>query len=119
MQTREHQLGNHIRHDIRNCNEASTTSPAESMNASIKGGPSKIHSNMSLDTSTNRMIGGINNRINRRQSDAHRAMNATYYASCTPTSEFIIHKGQGQIDCCFDRREQCKSVQISRDGDGS
>ena len=111
--TRESQLGNHVRHGIRNCNKATTTLPAEAMNASIKGGPSKIHSNMSLDKSTKRMIGGINDRLNRRHSKALQEMNSTYYASCAPTNDYVIQEGQGQIDHCFDLRLQCKSTQIA------
>ena len=59
-----------------------------------------------------RMSGGANHQDNCHHETV-RAMNATYYASCAPTSEFIIHKGQGQLDYCFDRREQCKSVKIA------
>ena len=67
---------------------------------------------MGLDTSTKRMIWGINIRLDRRHNEAIRVMNSTYYASCAPTNEYIIPEGQGQIDHCYDLRLQCKSVQI-------
>ena len=62
LRTRENKLGNHVRMDIRNCSEAGTSSPAESMNSCLKGGPSKVHSNMNLDRSTQQMMEGINTR---------------------------------------------------------
>jgi hypothetical protein len=62
IRTRENKLGNHMRMDIRNCNEACTSSPAESMNSTFKGGTSKVNSNMNLDTSTQHITKGINTR---------------------------------------------------------
>ena len=60
--TRETKLGNHMRMDIRNCNEACTPSPVESMNSTFKGGTSKVNSNMNLDKSTQHITSGINTR---------------------------------------------------------
>lgn len=112
LREREHKLGNHFRMDILHCNEACTSSPAESMNSTIKHGPIATNSNLSLNKSASRMVDGINTRLDRRSADAVREMNSTYYASCAPTNDHIIHQGQGQIDHCFDQRRHCKSAQI-------
>ena len=48
--------------DIRNCNKACTSSPAESMNSTFKGGTSEVNSNMNPDKSTQHITKGINTR---------------------------------------------------------
>ena len=112
LRAKEHKIANHFRMVIRNCMDACTTSPVESANASIKHGPWKVHSNMGLDVSTNRMVDGIESRLDRRQGAAHRELKRTSYSSRAPTKDDIIKKGQGLIDREFDSRLHLKSAQI-------
>lgn len=111
--TKDHKLANYLRMDLKNCNEAATTSPVESANKSLKFGPYAVHSNMNMDRATRRMIKGINKRLDRRRAVAHRKMNMSYLASRSHINDYVIKEGQGQIDYEFDRRLTMKSVQLT------
>ena len=64
LRMKENKLGNHVQMDTPNCNKVCTSPPTESMNSSIKGGPSRVLllGNMGLDRSTEHMMKGINIR---------------------------------------------------------
>ena len=112
LRSKEFKLANNIRMEMRNCMDASTTFPAESNNNAIKHGAFSIHSNMNLDTATQRLLGGINSRLVRQRNNAHRELIRSNLALSAPTKEWLIRKGQGLIDRNYDRRDFIHSAQI-------
>ena len=112
LRAKEAKLANYMRMDSRNCLDACTTSPVESANNAIKHGPNKVSSNMNLDRSTERMISGVNRRLDKRRNQAFRDMNLRNQSSCAPTRDFIIPHGQRLIDRFYDLRHHCKSAQV-------
>ena len=115
LRTKEFKLANYLRFQIRNSNDASTTSPVESANSWMKSGDVNVDSNMNANNSTTRVVRGINNRLKKRKNEAMREVKKTYKASCAPTNPFVISKGQGQIDHCYDCRLHMKSAWINAD----
>ena len=104
LRAKESNLANYLRMDIGNCMDSCTTSPVESANSAIKHGPHKVNVNMNLDRVTKKMIQGVKTSLNWRKNRAHREENKSNQASCAPTKEFIIKKGQGLIDRAYDAR---------------
>ena len=72
LRTKEFKLANYLRFQIRNSNDASTTSPVESANSWMKSGDVNVDSNMNANNSTTRVVRGINNRLKKRKNEAMR-----------------------------------------------
>ena len=70
----KNKLAGYIRHFIKNCMDASTTSPVESNNNTVKHGPSNVLSNMNLDTATSGLLRGIINLLSRQRNEALRTL---------------------------------------------
>ena len=74
LNSRGNKLAGYIRHDIKNCVDASTTSPIESNNSTVKQGPARVVLNMNLNTVNVRLMRGVVNQLRRRQNEAHHAL---------------------------------------------
>lgn len=105
-------MAGYQRMDRKCCMDACTTSPAESMNNTIKHHSSKTNSRMNLDTSMRKIITGITNRLKRRHNQADREMSKKNNASRAPTKDYIIAKGQRLADRNFDASIDSKSAQL-------
>ena len=101
LKSKESKLAAYQRFDLKCSMEACTTSPAESMNHSIKHTASKVNSRVNLDNSLCKIVNGVTNRLQRRQKLAHREMNQNNLSSKSPTREYLIQKGQGLADQCY------------------
>lgn len=112
LRTKESETAGYLRHAVKNCMDACTTSPAEANNSAIKRGSFGINAKMNLDKSTGRLLKGINGRLTRRRNKARKEVYKTNNASCAPTKDYLIQKGQALIDQNFDNRMNCKSAQI-------
>jgi hypothetical protein len=112
LRSKEYKLAGYMRLNITNCMDACTTSPVESNNNTLKHGPAAINAKMNLDNTMRRLLGGINNRFERRKKKAKRELYSTNYASCAPTKDHLIRKGQGLIDRHHDAHHYCKSVMM-------
>ena len=104
LRSKESKLAGYMRTDIKSCMDACTTSPVDGNNRVIKHGPSFINSRMNLDKTMARLMKGVNNRLQRRRNRARRELNETNNASCAPTKDFVIRKGQALIDRNYDAR---------------
>lgn len=112
LRTKESELAGYHRHTVKNCMDASTTSPAEANNSAIKRGSFGINAKMNLDKSTKRLLRGVNGRLQRRRNKARREVYKTNNASRAPTKDYLIQTGQALIDQNYDNRLNCKSAQI-------
>jgi len=112
LRSKESKLAGYMRNDIKSCMDACTTSPVEGNNRVIKHGPSFINSRMNLDKTMARLMKGVNNRLQRRRNRARRELNETNNASCAPTKDYVIRKGQALIDRNYDARLHQKSSQL-------
>ena len=107
LKSKESKLAAYQRFDLKCSMEACTTSPAESMNHSIKHTASKVNSRVNLDNSLCKIVNGVTNRLQRRQKLAHREMNQNNLSSKSPTREYLIQKGQGLADQFYDDSLLC------------
>ena len=110
LRSKEYKLAGYHRIYIPNCMDACTTSPVESNNNAVKHGPSRVNARRNLDETVNRLIKGINTRFSQRNNKAKREVNRNNTASCAPTSDYFIEKGQGLIDRYHDHSHECKSA---------
>ena len=67
--------------EMKYCMDGCTTSPVESNNNTIKHGAFKINSNMNLDKTAQRLLDGINTRLQRQKNKALREVNSVNRAS--------------------------------------
>ena len=63
-----------------------------------------------LDNSLCKIVNGVTYRLQRRQKQAHREMNQNNLSSKSLTREYLIEKGQGLADQCFDDSLKLKSA---------
>ena len=112
LKSKESKLAAYQRFDLKCSMEACTTSPAESMNHSIKHTASKVNSRVNLDNSLCKIVNGVTNRLQRRQKQAHREMNQNNLSSKSPTREYLIQKGQGLADQFYDDSLKLKSARL-------
>ena len=112
LKSKESKLAAYQRFDLKCSMEACTTSPAESMNHSIKHTASKVNSRVNLDNSLCKIVNGVTNRLQRRQKLAHREMNQNNLSSKSPTREYLIQKGQGLADQFYDDSLKLKSARL-------
>jgi len=98
--------------DRKCCMDASTTSPAESMNNSLKHKSSKANSRVNLDNAMHKIISGITNRLKRRRNQACRELDQNNMASRATEKDFLISKGQGLTDRNFDSSNTMKSARL-------
>ena len=89
-----------------------TTSPVESINNSVKHGPSFVNSRMNLEKSIERLLSGITERLRRNALNAKKELGMHNYASQAPTREYVTRKGQALIDRNHDRGLKMKSAQM-------
>ena len=113
LKTNEYKLAGYVRDDIKNCMDVCSTSPVEGNNCVIKHGPSFINFRMNLDKTIYRRMQGINNRLQRRRNRVLRELNKFNQASCAPTKDYVIRKGQALIDRSYDARHNHKKAQIA------
>ena len=90
-----------------------TTSPVESHNRVLKHRPDAIHPNYHLDTTVSKIMNSSITRLCLRKDKAMIEIGGNNLASNSPTREFFIKKGQGLVECNYDRREFYKSVQLT------
>ena len=112
LRSKESKLAGYMRKNITNSMDACTTSPVEANNNTLKHGPAAINAKMNLDNTIVKLMGGINNRFQRRKKKARRELYSTNYASCAPTKDHLIKKGQGLIDRYHDAHHYCKSIMM-------
>ena len=113
LKTKENKLAGYRRTHVKCCMDACTTSPAESNNNTIKHGSFPISSKLNLSNSVQRLLKGINKRLERRRNQAIREEYITNKASCAPTSDYVIPKGQALMDRNYDDRLCFKSARLS------
>ena len=84
LASKQAKLAGHIRADRKCSMDASTTSPAESQNHSIKHHGSYVNSRMRLSTSMSRVVDGITNKNLRRKNAAIRELGkiTTFFCCC-------------------------------------
>ena len=112
LKTKEYKLAGYVRHAIKDCMDACTTSPVESNNNTVKHGPSFVNARMNLDNSICKLTNGVNLRLNRRRHAAEREMNKTNKASCAPTKDYTTKRGQALIDRNHDNRVKVRWAQV-------
>ena len=113
LASKEDKFAGYVRHTIKNCMDAMTTSPVESHNRVLKHGPEAIHPNYHLNTTVSKIMNSSITRLRLRKDRAMIETGKNNLASNSPTREFLIKKGQGLVDRNYDRRGLYKSVQLN------
>ena len=72
LKSKEYKLAGYNRHLVKNCMDAMTTSAVEGNNRVVKHGCFSINARMNIDSSTRRLLRGINMRLQKRRNMAHR-----------------------------------------------
>ena len=113
LASKEDKFAGYIRHTIKNCMDAMTTSPVEAHNRVLKHGPDSIHPNYHLNTTVSKIMNSSITRLRLRKDRAMIENRKNNLASNSPTRQFLIKKGQGLVDRNYDRHDFYKSVQLT------